>query len=159
MATGDTLVWHGGQHTVVELDREVNCGDEIVVEDAGLRDRLLRAGEFTLKDGTNPFVQTEPDLAPRSALEDLADHHGLAIYPTESDAGLADRIKSAGGDPTEAGARAASGKKPTPKQEAVARANELSIDASGTEAEIRERITAEEERLAQDQGGSTGGGD
>lgn len=106
MASQVTLVWHGGQHTVVELDREVYDGDEVKV-DSELADRLLAASGFTLKDGSNPLIGEAPELASRKQLEAKAEEFGLAIYPTEDDAGLANRISAAGGDPTKAKGRTA----------------------------------------------------
>lgn len=155
-----TLVWHGGPHTVVALDREIDKGEEVTVDKA-LADSLLAASGFTLKDGSNPLAQEAPQLAGREALEAKANELGLAIYPTEDDAGLADRISSAGGDPSAAGAKApsASGRKPSSKDEAKAEAEALGVGVSGTEKEIRARIAKERERLAQDQGGSDSGAD
>lgn len=162
MAT-DTLVYHGGPHHVVALDRIVSDGDTVELDDPRLWDQLLAASGFTLEDGTNPLVQEVPEPAPREALETQADLLGLAIYPTEEDAGLAERINAAGGDATltDPEAARAEAEKPakalTPKEKAEARATELGLSTSGTKADIEKRISDEEERLAQDQGSSTGG--
>jgi hypothetical protein len=152
MAT-DTLVWHGGSHYVVELDREVVAGDEVEV-DRELADRLLAVDGFTYKDGSNPLAEAaRPELASRKELEKQADVLGLAIYPTEDDEALASRVSAAGGDPT------ADGSSDVTKAQAVAEAEELGLSTGGSEKQIRARIAKEQERQAQGQAGSDSGAD
>lgn len=158
MATDVTLVYEGPQQRLVELDRDVFGGDEIEVP-RELADRLICAHGFREK-GKRP--DAAPKLATRKTLEARAADMGLAVYEGEEDERLANRIREHGGDPTSGPTKAAKGagageKALTPKQQAVAEAEELGLSTAGTEVEIRDRIA---EHLAGGQGGSdgTGGG-
>lgn len=159
MSGTTTLLWNGGQHTIVALDREVFTGEEVDVPDE-LVDQMLAVHGFTLPDGSNPLAEEAPEIADRAALEENATLNGLAIYPTEADEDLAGRIKAAGGDPSltdPAKAMSEPAKEPTPKERAEARAAELGLEVTGTKADLEKAIATEEERLAQDQGGSGDG--
>lgn len=95
MAKDVTLVYDGPQVLVVELGEELEDGGEVTV-DPGLAEKLLMVGGFREKGKKAP-TPPEAKLATRAVLEERATVLGLQIYPTEPDAGLADRIRSHGG--------------------------------------------------------------
>jgi hypothetical protein len=96
MAKDVTLVYSGPPVRVVEIDREVEDGDEVTVP-ADLAPRLLAASGFREKGKKAPGEEAVK-LASRSVLEDRATELGLQLYPTETDEALASRIKSHGGN-------------------------------------------------------------
>ncbi len=94
MAKDVTLVYNGPQVRVVELDREVVDGDEVTVTPE-LAPKLLAASGFREKGKRQSAAETS--LASRSVLEERATALGLQLYPTETDEGLAGRVREHGG--------------------------------------------------------------